>query len=72
MDALGANFGVLFGVAPIKGRILTPDLWIVTMGPIKRAEGSQTQTIKNNESRLKSPPAGIALKTCQIDFYIDW
>ena len=68
MDALGAKFGVLFGMVPIKGRILTPDLWIVTMGPIKQEEAPNT----NNKKQRESPPADIALKTCQIDFYIDW
>jgi len=72
VDALGANFAVLFGVVPIKGRVLTPDLCSVTMGPIKQCRRLQTQTIKNNESRLRCPPADIALKTCQIDFFIDW
>ena len=39
LDASGAKFGVLFGVVPIKGRVMTSDLSFITMGPIKVARG---------------------------------
>ena len=41
LDASGAKFGVLFGVVPIKGRVMTSDLSFITMGPIKVARGNK-------------------------------